>query len=242
MSGFTKLVPEIVQSSLWNLSSDIRIVWITMLAIKDEEGYVQGDERTIARMANVSIEAASEALRLFQLTDVNSNTPDNEGRRIEHHGGGWIVLNHHLYRTGDRKEYMRNYMRKKRKREKEENVNTVNINKVLTSASASASASESLEGSQEGRYILEDCLKASASIGMKREDVEAFYHHYAAVGWIDGAKRKITSIPSALAKWKASQLSHGKTYQPAVESTLVYCPVCNFDTKHCKCKKGPATR
>ena len=38
MSGFTKLVPEIVMSSIWNESPEVRCVWITMLAIKDENG------------------------------------------------------------------------------------------------------------------------------------------------------------------------------------------------------------
>ena len=38
MSGFTKLVPEIVLSSIWNESPEVRCVWITMLAIKDENG------------------------------------------------------------------------------------------------------------------------------------------------------------------------------------------------------------
>jgi hypothetical protein len=45
---------------------------------------------------------------------------------------------------------------------------------------------------------------------MKREDAESFYAHYAAVDFIDGAGRKITSLPHALDKWKANQFSHGK--------------------------------
>lgn len=32
MSGFTKLVPEIVMSSIWNESPEVRCVWIAMLA------------------------------------------------------------------------------------------------------------------------------------------------------------------------------------------------------------------
>jgi len=147
MAGFNKLVPEIVQSSIWNEASDIRIVWITLLAVKDKDGYVRGDVNTIARLANVSSEVTGIALDMFQKPDKNSNTPDNEGRRIEKKNGGFIILNHHLYRAMDRNEYMREYMRKKRMEKDGENVN-VNI----TQHSVSVSVLDSVlgEGSGEG--------------------------------------------------------------------------------------------
>lgn len=103
MSGFTKLVPEIIQSSIWNEPSDVRIVWITMLAVKDAEGYVRGDSRTIARLANVSVESTEKALSILQSPDAMSHTPDNDGRRISPLNGGWVVLNHDLYRCRDEK-------------------------------------------------------------------------------------------------------------------------------------------
>lgn len=149
MSGFTKLVPEIVHSSIWNESSDIRVVWITMLAIKDAAGYVRGDACTLARAANVSVEACVLALEKFQLPDENSHTPDNEGRRIIPAPGGWMVLNADLYRGRDEKEqhrdYMRDYMRKYRN-PKDKEVKDVNLNKPLPSASVSASESEGVQG------------------------------------------------------------------------------------------------
>lgn len=141
MPGFTKLVPEIIQSSIWNEPSDTRIVWITMLAVKDENGYVRGDSRTIARMANVSLEAAETALTAFQKPDPSSHTPANEGRRIEAAPGGYVVLNHELYRTGDRTQYMRDYMREYR--EKAVSVNSVkDVSVNVSSQSVSVSASE----------------------------------------------------------------------------------------------------
>jgi len=121
MDAFTKLAPEIVQSSIWNEPSDIRIVWITLLAIKDAEGYVRGDSQVISRMANVPVESVIIALEKFQQPDKNSHTPDNEGRRIAPAPGGWIVLNHWLYRIEDRKQIHAEYMRKWRK--------DVNVNK-----------------------------------------------------------------------------------------------------------------
>jgi hypothetical protein len=148
MSGFTKLVPEIIQSSIWNESAEVRCVWIAMLALKDQDGYVRGDPATLSRLANVSLEAVNQALKTFTGPDPLSHTPDNEGRRIEAIPGGWLVLNHELYRVGDRREYMRDYMRKRRA--KGNDVNSVNVNVNNPSASASVSACAFAEGEPEG--------------------------------------------------------------------------------------------
>ena len=153
MSGFTKLVPEIIQSSIWNEASDIRIVWITLIAIKDQDGYVRGDARTIARLANVPTEAAEIALKKFQEPDEYSHTPTDEGRRIRKADGGFTIINHGLYRSADRTEYMKTYMREYRERISAEDkgesdsvnnaVNNVNTNVNLPSVSVSASLSDS---------------------------------------------------------------------------------------------------
>jgi len=140
MGGFTKLVPEIILSSIWNEPSDIRIVWITMLATKDENGYVQGNARTIGRLANVPTDQAEEALRIFQTPDPSSKTSDNEGRRIIPAPGGWIVLNHQIYRVRDEVQREQTRERVRRFREKQ-SVTLCNVTDTLPSASASASSS-----------------------------------------------------------------------------------------------------
>ena len=66
-------------------------------------------------------------------------------------------------------------------------------------------------------FSLEDCIKAATTIGMPEEMILEFFNHYAAVGWIDAAGRRITNLPAAMAKWKAKQPSYGlKTsrYEP----------------------------
>ncbi|MCF7853621.1 MAG: hypothetical protein K9N51_02395 [Candidatus Pacebacteria bacterium] len=145
MSGYNKLVPEIVQSSIWNEPSDIRIVWITMLAIKDSVGYVRGDANTIARIANVPKEQAVIALDKFQQPEPSSHTPDNDGRRIMAAPGGWIVLNHDAYRAVDHNEYMRNYMREHRKGV---NNKLKQVNKTCVSVSGVVSVPD---GESEGK-------------------------------------------------------------------------------------------
>ena len=146
MSGFTKLVPEIVLSSIWNESPEVRCVWIAMLATKDENGYVRGNAASLARIANVSLESAKEAIEKFQLPDPESNTPDNDGRRIQAVPGGWFVLNHALYRGKDYREYEAE--RKREYRRKHPLSGTRPGHVPDSSASASASASEIKDGVQ----------------------------------------------------------------------------------------------
>jgi hypothetical protein len=147
MSGFTKLVPEIIQSSIWNEPSDIRIVWITLLAVKDENGYVRGDVRTIARLANVDVEAAGRAIDAFLAPDPGSHTPDNEGRRIGTAAGGYVVLNHALYRGRDAKAEHAEYVKKWRA-EREKQSDVIKCDSRVNHASASASVSDIKKGVQ----------------------------------------------------------------------------------------------
>jgi hypothetical protein len=155
MSGFTKLVPEIVDSSIWSESSDVRIVWITMLATKDKDGYVRGDARAISRKAIVPLDVVEKALELFQTPDPNSYTPDNDGRRIAKLPGGWLVLNHEKYRIRDHNEEHAEYVREwRKKRTKTSTSSKCESHVNHTSASVSASASES-ESDSEAIAIFE---------------------------------------------------------------------------------------
>jgi len=142
MSGFTKLVPEIVLSSIWNESPEVRCVWIAMLATKDENGYVRGNAASLARIANVSLESAKEAIEKFQLPDPESNTPDNDGRRIQAVPGGWFVLNHALYRGKDYREYEAERKREYRRKHPLSGTRPGHVPDASASASASVSASE----------------------------------------------------------------------------------------------------
>lgn len=56
-------------------------------------------------------------------------------------------------------------------------------------------------------------LAASPTVGMRRADAEAFWAHYASVGFVDGAGRQIVNLRAALLKWKAAQPSHGRKYE-----------------------------
>jgi len=142
MSGFTKLVPEIVMSSIWNESPEVRCVWIAMLATKDENGYVRGNATSLARLANVSLESAKEAIEKFQLPDPDSNSTEEDGRRIQAVPGGWFVINHARYREKDYREYEAERKKEYRKKQSLSRTCPGHVPDSSASASASISASE----------------------------------------------------------------------------------------------------
>jgi len=98
MSGYSKLFSEIVTSSIWSEDDKTRIVWITLLALKDKDGYVPASVPGLANAARVSVEACAEAIAKLEAPDKYSRSKENNGRRIEPVDGGWTVLNHQKYR------------------------------------------------------------------------------------------------------------------------------------------------
>jgi hypothetical protein len=91
---YNKLFSKIVDSSIWLESDATRIVWLTMIAVMDEDGFVvMASIENLARRANVSVARCSTAVAILEGPDPNSADPDHEGRRIERVPGGWVVLN-----------------------------------------------------------------------------------------------------------------------------------------------------
>jgi hypothetical protein len=97
--AYTKLFNSIITSTIWSEDDQTRIVWITMLAIADKNGEVQGSIPGLARIAGVPVEACRNAITKFLSPDVDSRTKDDEGRRIDVIEGGWHLLNHGKYRN-----------------------------------------------------------------------------------------------------------------------------------------------
>jgi len=119
---FTKLFSSITESTIWCEDSDVRIVWITMLAMSDRHGRVWSSVPGLANRSQVSLAKAIESIDKFLSPDEYSRTSDNEGRRIEPIDGGWRLLNHEKYREirdeEERKVYKRDWIRKKRELDK----------------------------------------------------------------------------------------------------------------------------
>ncbi len=118
--AYTKLFSSIITSTVWMEDDATRIVWITLLAMADKNGEVQGSIPGLARLAGVSLEACDTAIAKFLAPDLRSRTKTDDGRRIEEIDGGWFLLNHAKYRRmaslDDQRE--RNAARQRRFREK----------------------------------------------------------------------------------------------------------------------------
>jgi hypothetical protein len=95
---FSKLFGSIIHSSIWQEPDHVRIVWVTMLAMKDRDGVVEAAVIGLAKAAGKTLAETEDALRVLSSPDPHSRTADHEGRRIDAIPGGWIVLNHNLYR------------------------------------------------------------------------------------------------------------------------------------------------
>ena len=145
MAGYTKLHATILDSSVWSESMATRIVWITMLAMADQDGVVQASVGGLAHRANVSRAECEEALRVFLSPDPDSRD-GTSGERVEVVPGGWLVLNHANYRDKQTRQQAQTAIRVARHRAKigvTRNDVTLGNDKKLVSASASASASAS---------------------------------------------------------------------------------------------------
>lgn len=87
----------LLDSSVWSEPPEITKVWVTLLLLKDRNGFVRNTKPGLARRANVSLEWTIKALEKFESPDPLSSDPENEGRKIKAVERGWIVLNHFKY-------------------------------------------------------------------------------------------------------------------------------------------------
>jgi hypothetical protein len=147
--GFTKLDSGIVNSSVWAEPLATRVVWVTMLAIADKNGYVPCARSGLLRASNVPIEDFDKAILSLESPDPDSRTPDNQGRRVEKVDGGWIILNFPKYRLHSEIIKDQTRIRVNKYREKIKKVTQCNVTSMLPSVSDSASVSASVSASEE---------------------------------------------------------------------------------------------
>lgn len=161
---YNKIFTKILDSSIWLEADATRLVWLTLIAAMDEDGFAQfASVPNLARRAIVSVEATEEAVHILEAPDPNSSDPDNDGRRIERVPGGWMILNACKYReivTREiGKERTRIRVARHRKKKKAESNVTIGNDSVTpandrvtqseaytdTDAEAQSEAKESLE-------------------------------------------------------------------------------------------------
>lgn len=140
--AFVKLFSSITESSLWSETKDTRLLFVTMLAKADADGFVEASLPGLARVANLSIDETRVALDVLLSPDEHSKNPEFDGRRIAKISGGWCVLNYAAYRERrddeERRAYMRQFMRDRRAAERERVNNVSNCKPPLAKGEAEA--------------------------------------------------------------------------------------------------------
>lgn len=120
MNGFALLWSKILDSSIWITGSkETRLVWIAILAMKDKDGKIQSSVVGLADRAKVRPEECRAALKVLLSPDPDDTSKVDDGRRIREIPGGWVVVNHDLYRfsTEAKREFWRQQKEDQRKRD-----------------------------------------------------------------------------------------------------------------------------
>jgi len=96
--AYTKLFSSIIHSTIWREAPNVKIVWVTMLALASKRGVVSASVPGLADVSRVSLEETLDALTKLSAPDPFSRSKAEEGRRIHEVDGGWQIINHTYYR------------------------------------------------------------------------------------------------------------------------------------------------
>lgn len=108
-----------MNSSVWCESKDVKILWVTFLAMKDKNGFVAASVPGMAKAAGLSLDECVVALAVLESPDAMSSSQEHEGRRIKKVEHGWVILNHFVYRDLVSKIKQQDYNRVKQKEYRE---------------------------------------------------------------------------------------------------------------------------
>lgn len=108
MSSWTPLWSQAVESSLWDEPDAVVKVFLTMMALKDEDHVCRYDAYALARKSRKTEVEVLEILKILASPDTKKLTPQPfEGRRIQAVEGGWLILNGEKYREMVQREMKR---------------------------------------------------------------------------------------------------------------------------------------
>ena len=175
---FALLWGKILDSSLWiKEAKETRLVWVTILAMKDASGEVQASVVGLADRAKVKVEECREALRVLTSADPDDTSGVEEGRRLIEIAGGWQVVNHDIYRfsTEAKRAFWREEKAKQRKRQWQVKIGMKEVIEELENGGmpdntkAMAKKLREVHGLKEGEDGSEDGMSAQE----RREEIEA---------------------------------------------------------------------
>lgn len=144
---YNKIFTKILDSSIWLEDTPTRLIWLTFIAVMDEDGFAQfASIPNLAHRARVPLEDVQRAVACLEAPDPDSSDPENEGRRIERVPGGWMVLNAPKYRDLVTRAVVKEQTRARVKRHREKKRN---CNGDVTAGNASVTQSETASTSEK---------------------------------------------------------------------------------------------
>ena len=101
ISGWSPIWEEIVDSSLWQEPYHVRVLFTSMLALKDASFVVRGgDTHKLANRIHMKEQDVIDGLAVLCAPDTRRVGPQEfDGRRVEVVEGGWLILNGEKYRN-----------------------------------------------------------------------------------------------------------------------------------------------
>jgi hypothetical protein len=113
MNRYTPIWDKLTDSSVWDEPYHVRILWITMLALKDRDHVVRCEAYTLRKRANITAKETEDGLKVLSSPDRKRGGQEYGGRRIVKHGEGWEVLNGQVYQALMQRANLREYKRRK---------------------------------------------------------------------------------------------------------------------------------
>lgn len=206
---YNRLFTKILDSSIWLEKDTTRIVWITLLAAMDEDGFAAFScNENLSRRANVPMERLVEALNVLESPDAYNPNDEYEGRRIEKVPNGWLVLKAPVYRSMMSREIQREQTRirvaeHRAKQKPVTNKTLQNVTNVTVTPQSRAKQSTSEEEAKKKSLSLkrrpesfEKVLEYGKERGASVEDCTYYWDQQEAGGWKRGGE--------PIADWKAS--------------------------------------
>ena len=145
---YNKIFTKILDSSIWLAPDPHRLVWITLIAAMDQNGYAQfACIENLAARARVSVDDTRSAVTVFESPDPFAPEQEFEGRRIERIDSGWLsgwlVLNADKYRNIVTRAVANEQAAARMRKHREKNAVTQQLRTVTPSGSLSVSQESS---------------------------------------------------------------------------------------------------
>lgn len=122
MDSYAPLFASITESSLWREAPYVRVVFLTMLAVKDWDHVVRKEDHHLCFLSHVTDGEFLNAIEILSKPDTESQIRQPyDGRRIERQSDGWLILNGEKYQETMRKLNKRAAAARRQREQRERN-------------------------------------------------------------------------------------------------------------------------